>query len=475
MNDEFENALAWFCAAPVSWMESAKKDLAACAQWIWEVIQGDFNDNASTGQVVAGTVISMIPFVDQLCDVRDVVANSQKIKEEPNHSWHWFSLVLTLIGLFPTLGSLVKGCGKVLFASMRKAGYVSGAAPELAKYIEVSIGQLNKFLARPEIVKTLKALKIDNPYKYLAKEIRKIAGKLSPAALLRAFDQAKDAAESILELVKKWGSTGLAKEAVDLVETIGNVRNRAGTMLAKAVRPVQDFLNQLARRLDIEADMAYRVHLDTVNPHGFIRLSLASQEEAFKKAKPRWVDNTGRLVYRPIEEAPRPPAGWTSTVRDPKRKGHALDNAHETFHTMVPTTIPPGTKLYRVVDPRSSDNSICWMSEAEFRELKSKDDWRRRFAVWAHWNSNGEFVTYTVPPGPGLKAWEGTAASQKMDGTNYVLEGGAHQIVIDPAHLQKSHLGPRQKTDWGYDDLGTSASLVGVPVQKNYWYEKKGP
>jgi hypothetical protein len=115
------------------------------------------------------------------------------------------------------------------------------------------------------------------------------------------------------------------------------------------------------------------------------------------------------------------------------------------------------------------------MSEAEFRELKSKDDWRRRFAVWAHWNSNGEFVTYTVPPGPGLKAWEGTAASQKMDGTNYVLEGGAHQIVIDPAHLQKSHLGPRQKTDWGYDDLGTSASLVGVPVQKNYWYEKKGP
>lgn len=39
------------------------------------------------------------------------------------------------------------------------------------------------------------------------------------------------------------------------------------------------------------------------------------------------------------------------------------------------------------------------MTKAEFDKLKSKDDWRRRFAVWANWNSNGEFVTYTVPKG----------------------------------------------------------------------------
>jgi hypothetical protein len=129
-------------------------------------------------------------------------------------------------------------------------------------------------------------------------------------------------------------------------------------------------------------------------------------------------------------------------------------------------TIPPGTKLYRIVDPTSKDNSICWMTEAEFKTLKSKDDWRRRFAVWAHWNSNGEYVTYIVPPGPGLNVWEGVTASQKL-GVDHVLEGGARQIVIDPAHLNKSHLSKRQKTGWGYDDLGTSNSLVGVPVQRN--------
>jgi hypothetical protein len=59
-----------------------------------------------------------------------------------------------------------------------------------------------------------------------------------------------------------------------------------------------------------------------------------------------------------------------------------------------------------------------------------------------------------------------------MKGTNYVLEGGPRQIVIDPAHLEKPHLGPRQKTGWGYDDLGSTNRLVGVPVQNNNWFKK---
>ena len=112
------------------------------------------------------------------------------------------------------------------------------------------------------------------------------------------------------------------------------------------------------------------------------------------------------------------------------------------------------------------------MSEKEFRNLRSKDDWRRKFAVWANWNSNGEFVTYTVPAGPGLRVWEGKTASQEMQGTSYVLEGGATQIVLDPDDLLPSNVGPRQKTGWGYADIEVSPSLVGVPVQKNNWHTK---
>ena len=473
MTDEFENALARFRSAPAGWIESGKKNLAAGAEWIWEVLQGDFNDNASTAQVVTGTVISMIPFVDQICDVRDVVANCKKIDEEPDTPWHWVSLSLTLIGLLPLLGSLLKGCLKVAFASMRKAGAVSGATPRLSLAVDDAVIQLNRFMARPEVVATLKALKWDNPYKTLAKELRSVAAKLSASRLAGAFAEAAKAAHSLLGLVEKWGSTALAKKAGALLETLNKVRSGAERKLGQAIKPVQDYLTQLARRLEIDADMAHRAHLNAVNPHAFLKVTEVEEVLAFNKLKPRWVDDTGTLVHEPVRTAPIPAAGWTSTSRDPKRGPHPLDDAHRTFHTITPAIIPPGTKLYRIVDPKSSDNSICWMSEAEFTKLRSKDEWRRRFAVWANWNSNGEFVTYTVPPGPGLKVWEGVTASQKLDKTDYVLEGGARQIVIDPAHLEKAHLSPRQKTGWGYDDLGTTNSLVGVPVQRNNWFAKK--
>jgi hypothetical protein len=457
MTDEFENALAWFRSAPGEWIDSGRKNLAAGGEWVWEVLQGDFNDNASTAQVVTGTVISMIPFVDQICDVRDLVANCKSIKQDPDNSWRWVALVLTLIGLFPGLGSLFKGCFKVAFASMRKAGAVSGATPRIALHLDEAVAQLNRFLDRPEVVKALKALKWDNPHKILAANLRTLAAKLNTGALLSAFNEAKHAAESLLNLVKKWGSSALAVRADQLLDTIAMVHRKADRKLAEAVKPVQDYLIQLARRLDIDADMAHRAYLNTANPHAFKKLSEVEEAAAFGKAKPGWVDTTGKKVHPNLDEAPPTRPGWPST------------GAYDTFHAMNPKTIPPGTTLYRIVDPTSKDNSICWMTETEFRKLKSKDDWRRRFAVWANWNSNGEFVTYTVPSGPGLNVWEGVTASQKMKNTNYVLEGGAVQLVVDPSHLEKARISPRKKTGWEYDELGATNTLVGVPVQMNNW------
>lgn len=473
MNDEFENALAWFSAAPKRWMDSAKQDLSACAEWVWGVLQGDFNENATTAQVVTGTVVSMIPFVDQICDVRDVVANCKKINGEPRETWHWVALVLTLIGLFPTLGSLFKGCGKVVFASLRKAASKSGAAPLMDVAVGQAIVQLNKFLARPEVAKAIKALKIDNPYKYLAKKFRELAAQLTVSKLMKAFDEARQAAASMLGLVQKWGGAALAKRATDLLKMIDGVRRQADAMLAKALKPAQDMLTKTARRLDLEADMAYRAHLNVRNPHAFTRTSLDAEKESFDKSLPAYADKTNRLKFPPLDSAPAPRRGWTSTSPNPARGRHPLDNAHETFNTIEAKIIPPGTTLYRVIDPKSADNSICWMSKEEFDRLKSKDDWRRRFAVWSNWNSNGEFVTYVVPPGPGLHVWEGITATQKMPNSKYVLEGGARQIVVDPAELQKTHLSKRKPTNWGYGDSGRTSSLVGVPVLKNNWFESK--
>jgi hypothetical protein len=47
--------------------------------------------------------------------------------------------------------------------------------------------------------------------------------------------------------------------------------------------------------------------------------------------------------------------------------------------------------------------------------------------------------------------------------------GGVIQIVVDSSHMEKVHISPRQKTGWGYDELGTNNHFIGVPVQKNNW------
>lgn len=114
----------------------------------------------------------------------------------------------------------------------------------------------------------------------------------------------------------------------------------------------------------------------------------------------------------------------------------------------------------------------------------SKPEWRDCFAVWKHWNSNGEYLTYTVPPGMGMPVWRGTTASQplkqknglveeivKADGKDnaFWLDGGAEQIVVDPKRLDPKHASKRELTDWGYEGGNMEVDLVGVPALERNW------
>lgn len=472
MWEEFTNALAWYKAAPARWIESAKQDLEAAAEWLWTVLQGDFAEEQSTAQVITGTVISMIPFVDQICDVRDICANCGKIKQDTSNAFAWLALVLTLIGLFPCLGSLAKGCLKIPFNYARKYALRTTAKVlehDLWKttrpYIERSIAKLNDHLADPAVRKTLAVLKIDNIFKYLADKVREVKGSLTASALMKVFNEGVEALEGFVDLIKKWGNDAVKTRAGQALKAVKEVRDEANKRFAELLAPVQRWLDSLARRLEVEADMNYRATTKAYTPHHYKRPTLDDDLAEFGKGKPGWVDEGVKLKYKPMKAVPHEP-GWP----DLNAPNSPLSGAFETFHDAVPATIQPGEKLYRIVDPGSFDNRICWMRESEFLAIKDKADWRRRFAVWRHWNRNGEFVTYTVPPGPGLRVWEGKTASQTLKGSHYSLEGGGMQIVLDPKDLDKSFLGKRQPTNWGYTDFaGETDQFLGLPKLTNNW------
>lgn len=489
MQADFENALAWFTAAPAGWVRSARRDMSAAAEWVWTVLQGDFAEEQTTAQAVTGTVIAMIPLVDQLCDIRDVVANCKKINQDASNRWAWFALLLTLIGLFPTLGSFVKGCFKVLFAYGRKGAFSAGRAALDASlwkattpYVEAGIRKLNDYLARPPVRKTLAVLRIDNPYAHLAGKMRELSASLNVTRLTQAFDEAVHALEKLLNLVKRWGDAAMQTRIGHLLHSVQQVRQQANQRLAEVLKPAQDWLNRLAQRLDVEHRLNYRAQTDAVNPHHFSRFSLDAEVEALKQARPGWVKVGKEGKYEAMSKAPKVPPGHFDIGRSALPP---LKEAFKTFHDARPDILAPGTVLYRVLDPRSNDNSICWMLKSEFDALHSKPQWRERFAVWRYWNHNGEYVTYTVPPGKGLPVWRGPAASQELKnragqavladdkGNKFWLEGGAEQIVVNPADLRREHLGQRQFTGWGYDEGGVQVGLVGVPILQHNWFEPK--
>jgi hypothetical protein len=93
--------------------------------------------------------------------------------------------------------------------------------------------------------------------------------------------------------------------------------------------------------------------------------------------------------------------------------------------------------LYRIVDPSNEGAGMFWISEAEFKAIKNRDEWRSKFAVKPEWNQNGWFVEYEIKAGEALPVWRGPAASQKLEGTDHYLEGGAEQIVFSPSSRDK--------------------------------------
>jgi hypothetical protein len=485
VGEDFYNALAWFKAAPGNFYRSGKEKLQGAAEWIWVVIQGDFAEEQSTAQIVTGTIISAIPFVDQICDVRDIVANCKKINEDTSNKWAWVALILTLIGLFPSLGSVVKGCFKILFAYGRKAMFSAGKAAldadlwKAAKpFVESGIKKVNDFLARPEVKKMLAKYKIDNPYKYLAGKMRELAGKVNVGSLTARMDEGIKALKELLGHVKKYGGSTLASKADGLIKMVDKIRRMADAKLGEALAPVKQFLDKLANRLELEHAQAYRGMTNAVNPHKFARLGLDAEIAALRKAPPAWVKVAKKAKHPAATKAPAVPSGHFDIGPKAPRP---LTNAFNTFSTNLrPDFLPPGTVLVRVVDPKSTDNSICWMTKAEFLKLKSKSDWRDRFAVWASWNGNGEYLTYTVPKGQNLPVWRGTTASQKMTdsagnavkadnkGNGFWLDGGAEQIVVNPAHLKRDRASQRKFTGWMDGSADIEVNLVGVPSPSSW-------
>lgn len=423
---QMRDALAW----ATNDQEKAKEPSTNPFVWFWEAIEGDFNEDRSTGQLMTDAAISMIPLVDQICDVRDLVANCRKLIKDHTDVWAWVALALTLIGLFPTLGSLVKGVLKIFFAFVRRMG---GEA--VIKAVELAMTWVITYLRRRDVQKYLQKLRVDDVFKWLAQQIKEVRTKVNVKALLGAFDRGIALMNTMVNKVSLIPTVG--KKAKAALEQVREVRKMADQYLEKALKPVQDILNTIIMRLEREALERQRGIVNANNVHFRGALPDAAAVKLMRETEPpppwlskgtmeEWVKADYVILQSRVEAKVK--EGWPKLT----------EQNVESFHKLAANEIKGPARLYRILAPNSRAMSDCWVTEEVFNKLQAASDpratWRKYLAVWPDWNVNGQFVIYDVKPGETLKVWQGQASTQLRKATeklNVHLEGGWEQIVFN--------------------------------------------
>lgn len=106
---------------------------------------------------------------------------------------------------------------------------------------------------------------------------------------------------------------------------------------------------------------------------------------------------------------------------------------------------------YRIIGPEGNPFGSWWLLDCR---IDSKSFWREKFAVLKTWNSDEQYVDFSVPEEHGIKVWMGEAASQQVS-ENCILQGGYIQTWIHPDTILKlrSHIGAAKQISWPLNTL----------------------
>ncbi len=429
--------------------------------WIAEALEGDFNENRSVGQIVADAVVSLIPIVDTICDIRDLCANIRNYRKDPS-KMAMFAIALTIVGFVPELGTIVKGVVKIVLAYLQPLFKLGEAALELSKVekytsraVDSALPAIRQFLQNNKIVKWATRNRVPDIFRFVSKHLRKFVEHLQAAKLKHAIDEAIVAIEKLAKMVYYFVPTSISTRLEHTLDFLKANKDLLRNSMDEMLLPVRAALSTVAKRLD---DHALIAHTQMVN-RGFIApISEISTAKLVNAKPPTWAKKTPKVVPNSkidMKDAINLKAKFDKSRIDPKTpQWRNLPNISiekiQDFSSIEKVHYPAGTKLYRIIDPTNAGGGPWWMTETEFNRLKSaadpKSDWRRFFAVKPNWNQDGQYVEYTVPEG-GLAAFKGTVATQKIEGTDYMLEGGREQIFFTPQRDSMSEALPRRTPD----------------------------
>jgi hypothetical protein len=407
-------------------------------EWIWGALQGDFNADRSAGQIGFDMVVSLIPLVDTVCDLRDLCANVRQYKKDPSNKVTLFFITTTIVGFFPEIGTVAKSVLRLVWVYLRPLIRHADDVLNLEKLTaaanracDAALPKITEYLQHNRVVKWATDSKLPDMYKFVSKTIRESADKLNPALLGQLLNKKFDDLKSLLQKIRSIVPSTVREHIDDFVKLIDAKRQEISAVIQEFIQPVRTVLKVVAKRLD---DHAWRVQTYQTNRGWIAPISEAGSAKLINARPPKWVKKLVQEKEFPILELTE--EEMSNLIKSNPHHLSLTESIASTFSKKgggIRADIIKGpAKLYRIVDPSNEGAGLYWMTEAEYRNIKNRDDWRSRFAVKPEWNQNGWVVEYEVKKGEDLPVWRGPAASQELIGTNYYLIGGSKQIVFSP-------------------------------------------
>ncbi len=206
---------------PDGWFDRMTQGLQDGADWTWELLQGDFNENPSVGQIITNAIITMIPVVDQVADARDLVAAIKQLAWDKRYdeAGPWVSFFFTLIGLVPSVGSALKGVLKLVW---------KGAKLD-------AVLQIFNFFMKGNGVKWLKELRAGNLAEYA-----KQAARIGHDVLDVVIDQLK----TLKSKLPQWFDDTHA-QIQDILNSLQAVKNRINGQFESIAKQMNEKLGKV--------------------------------------------------------------------------------------------------------------------------------------------------------------------------------------------------------------------------------------
>lgn len=417
-----------------------KPEDVGLGEWIWGALQGDFNADRSAGQIGFDMVVSLIPIVDTLCDLRDLCANIRQYNKDPANKITLFFIVTTIVGFFPEVGTVVKSALRLVWVYFRPliqhADDIVNAEKLMAaahRACDAALPKITEYLQHNQVVKWATDGKLPDMYKFVGKTIRDAEEKLSQAILSRLFDEKIGDLRSLLQKIRPIVPSSIRELVDDFIQLFNKQQRTISGAIQEYVQPVRTVLKVVAKRLD---DQAWHVQTYRTNRGWIAPISEKGSAKLINAMPPKYVKKQKQPLAHPALKLNE--SRMKALMRANPNHPHLEDWYVRTFSKnkggIRADTIVGPAKLYRIVDPSNEGAGVFWMTEKEYKSIKSRDEWRSKFAVKPEWNQNGWVVEYEIKAGETLPVWRGPAASQTLEGTNYYLKGGSEQIVFFPSN-----------------------------------------